>query len=101
MNEPARLASRSNGPVESSASPIRGIGELAVMKRWLPSSLSIPAVISLGEPAGAQRVDVHALASPLESQLFFRQRHHGSLAGHVVGLLDRRRADEAEHGRDV
>ena len=52
MNEPARLASRSRGPSSSSASPIRGIGELAVMKRWLPSSISIPAVISLGNHPG-------------------------------------------------
>ncbi len=100
MNEPARLASRSSGPSSSSASPIRGIGELVVMKRWLPSSVSIPAVISLGNQPGHSAFHPHALASPLERQLL-GQRDHGALAGHVVGLLDRGRADEAEHRRDV
>ena len=52
MNEPASLASRSRAPSSSPSWPIRGMGELAWMNRWLPSSVSIPAVISDGNHPG-------------------------------------------------
>ena len=53
-----------------------------------------------GEPAGAQGVDAHALAGPLEGQLL-GELHDGALGRHVVRLLDRRGADVAEDRRDV
>ena len=52
------------------------------------------------EPAGAERVDPHALARPLQRQ-FPGEVDDGTLARAVVRLLDRRGADVAEHRRDV
>ena len=53
-----------------------------------------------GEPAGGERVDPHALAGPLHAELA-GEVDDGALGGAVRRLLDGRRPDQPEHGRQV
>ena len=79
---------------------MRAIGQ-CVFTNWMaPSSVSIPAVISLGNQPGASAFT----RTPLRAhwQAISRDRLiDGALARAVVRLLHRCRGDDAEHRRDV
>ena len=69
-------------------------------ERWLPSSLSMPAVISLGNQPGHSAFTRMPLRAHCSGQLA-GEVDHGALRRAVVRLLDRRRADVTEHRGDV